>query len=329
MIRTGTYYHDPGPAPTEASKDLRDRWIAEVVRKQSQLAVDAAVTIDISPGAFGNNPLGSNAGHGRALNPSTGQPYAPQVVPLGDFGRVMAEFWADGPKSETPPGHWNVIANGVTDSVNFSRALGGTGPGLPQLEWDVKVYLALNGALHDAAITAWEIKRDTTTARPISLVRYLATADSRGLLPEPGVVEVRSGTLQVRGWQPGAGVQWEPATVWVPYQRSTFVTPAFPGFISGHSTFSRASRASGAGSTSSPTTSPAAGSATRWGSTRWRWRASTTRARRGSGLPSRLCVQPLAQTQLEAAPRAPAPPTPASPTSDSHPGAPALRSAAG
>jgi hypothetical protein len=27
---------------------------------------------------------------------------------------------------------------------------------------------------------------------------------------------------------------------WVPYQRRTFVTPAFPGFVSGHSTFSRA-----------------------------------------------------------------------------------------
>src|SRR4029077_16509757 len=27
---------------------------------------------------------------------------------------------------------------------------------------------------------------------------------------------------------------------WIPYQRRTFVTPAFPGFTSGHSTFSRA-----------------------------------------------------------------------------------------
>ena len=26
---------------------------------------------------------------------------------------------------------------------------------------------------------------------------------------------------------------------WIPYQRRTFVTPAFPGFVSGHSTFSR------------------------------------------------------------------------------------------
>ena len=27
---------------------------------------------------------------------------------------------------------------------------------------------------------------------------------------------------------------------WIPYQRRTFVTPAFPGLVSGHSTFSRA-----------------------------------------------------------------------------------------
>ena len=33
---------------------------------------------------------------------------------------------------------------------------------------------------------------------------------------------------------------WEHADTWVTYQRKTFVTPAFPGYISGHSTFSRA-----------------------------------------------------------------------------------------
>jgi hypothetical protein len=27
---------------------------------------------------------------------------------------------------------------------------------------------------------------------------------------------------------------------WIPYQRRTFVTPAFPGYVSGHSTFSSA-----------------------------------------------------------------------------------------
>ena len=36
------------------------------------------------------------------------------------------------------------------------------------------------------------------------------------------------------------GVDWISAVEWVPYQMSTFVTPAFAGYVSGHSTFSRA-----------------------------------------------------------------------------------------
>lgn len=37
-----------------------------------------------------------------------------------------------------------------------------------------------------------------------------------------------------------SGVGWILADNWLPYQRQTFVTPPFPGFVSGHSTFSRA-----------------------------------------------------------------------------------------
>ena len=48
------------------------------------------------------------------MNPVTGQPYEPNVVKVGDFSRALTEYWADGPKSETPPGHWNVIANEVS-----------------------------------------------------------------------------------------------------------------------------------------------------------------------------------------------------------------------
>ena len=39
------------------------------------------------------------------------------------------------------------------------------------LEWDVKLYLALNGAVHDAAIAAWGAKRHYDSARPISMIR--------------------------------------------------------------------------------------------------------------------------------------------------------------
>ena len=39
---------------------------------------------------------------------------------------------------------------------------------LDRLEWDVKVYFALNGAVHDAAIAAWGLKAYYDSARPIS-----------------------------------------------------------------------------------------------------------------------------------------------------------------
>jgi hypothetical protein len=246
MQRTGRLYHDPGPAPAQASDQMRNTWVVDVMRKQAQLDLTSSALIDTSPGHLGNNTLGSNDGTGHAQNPSTGLPYVAQPVLLGAFGRVIAEYWADGPSSETPPGHWNLIANQLVDwPGGFSRKLGGSGDPLPALEWDVKVYLALNGALHDAAITAWEIKRDSTTARPISLIRYLATTDPRGLPLVPGLIEQRDGRVQALSWRPPSSpglpsINWSDATGWTPYQQPTFVTPAFPGFISGHSTFSRA-----------------------------------------------------------------------------------------
>jgi hypothetical protein len=55
------------------------------------------------------------------------------------------------------------------------------------------------------------------------------------------------GEVAVRAWQgnsedpaQASGVGWIRAVDWVPYQRATFVTPAFAGYVSGHSTFSRA-----------------------------------------------------------------------------------------
>src|SRR5205085_11269777 len=49
------------------------------------------------------------------------------------------------------------------------------------------------------------------------------------------------GEIAIRAWRgPPSGVGWMLGTEWAPYQRATFVTPAFPGYVSGHSTFSRA-----------------------------------------------------------------------------------------
>lgn len=266
----------PAPPQIGGVGDDAYRWaFADVIARAATLDPDDGAYLDISPATRGNNPLGTNDGTGYATNPATGRPYVPNVVPRGDFTRVLAEFWADGPQSETPAGHWNVVANYVSDRIAEKR-FEATGPVLSDLEWDVKLYFALNAALHDAAVGSWGAKRNYDSVRPISAIRYMASlgqsSDSSqpsynalGLPLVPGLIELISalttnpgrrhehlhgfeGELALYVW-PGApddpgtqhsGAQWIRATRWVPYQRDSFVTPAFPGYTSAHSGFARA-----------------------------------------------------------------------------------------
>jgi len=270
---------DPGPPPRlgdlATDQTFKDQAV-QVIRLSSLLDPTPGTTIDVSPAARGNNPLGTNDGQGRPVNPTTGQPYAPDVVNEGDFARVMAEFWADGPKSETPPGHWNALANLASDKLDPDLRIGGTGPTVDRLQWDTKMYFALNGAVHDAAIAAWGLKGDYDGTRPISMIRYMGgkgqssapaapSYDQEGLPLVPGLIEVitkqttlpgqrhadlagHEGQIAIKAWggNPAdpktqiGGVKWILATDWIPYQLPTFVTPAFQGYVSGHSTFSRA-----------------------------------------------------------------------------------------
>ena len=270
---------DPGPPP-RLGDPLTDQQFkesaVEVIRFSSTLDPRDGVMQDISPRSLGGNALGTNDGEGYDVNPITGRPYEPVVVPRADFGRVMAEFWADGPDSETPPGHWNTLANAVVDDPGFERRLAGAGPQLDALEWDVKMYLALNGALHDAAVAAWGAKGHYDYVRPISMIRWmgglgqssdpgLPSYHPDGLPLVDGLVELITeasaapgerhehladfiGQVAVLAWSgnPGdteaelGGVDWIRAVEWVPYQLPTFVTPSFAGYVSGHSTFSRA-----------------------------------------------------------------------------------------
>jgi hypothetical protein len=272
---------DPGPPPLFGTAQFIKEIVA-VIRASSWLTTDDNEMIDISPGAMGNNSLnyagdyGTNSftiydGRGYATNPVTRQPYASNVVLRGDFVRCLAEYWADGPSSETPPGHWNLIANQVSDNTtNFQ--IGGTGPVVDRLEWDVKLYFAVNAAVHEAACAAWSVKRYYNGWRPLSAIRYsgglgqssdpsLPSYNTNGLPLVTNLIELVTadsvasgrhagltpGHIAVFCWpgQPAdpqndvSDVQWIDAENWMPYQKKTFVTPAFPGYISGHATFSR------------------------------------------------------------------------------------------
>ncbi|MCB9350881.1 MAG: hypothetical protein H6573_25745 [Lewinellaceae bacterium] len=292
-------YHDPGQPPHIDEIDgggASDayKWNFLLVSIwSSHLDPTDGVMWDISPGAIGNIQQefpqnfeemqsfydlleGGDPSTGHPVNPYTGQPYEPQIVPRGDYARVLAEFWADGPDSETPPGHWFTLLNYVNDHPAVVKRYHGQGPILDDLEWDVKAYLTMGGAVHDAAVAAWGIKGWYDYIRPISAIRFMAdlgqSSDSNlpnyhpaGIPLVPGYVELVTANdpLILRGfnnehvnkvklyaWRgpdyindpatDDAGVGWIRAENWWPYQRPSFVTPPFAGYVSGHSTYSRA-----------------------------------------------------------------------------------------
>lgn len=290
-------YHDPGPPPymeldSATGTSAEYQWgFALVAAWASHMDHTDGVMWDISPGALGNldirnypknfedypsfyNTLeGGDPSKGWELNPKTGEPYEPNIVPRGDYARVLAEFWADGPDSETPPGHWFAIFNYVADNPSLVKRYEGNGEELTDLEWDIWGYLTLGGAMHDAAISAWGIKGYYDYIRPISAIRGMAhrghtnpelpgySADGIPLIPNHIEVVMPGDTLagdssehvykvKIRCWRGPdyiedpevdiAGVGWILAENWWPYQRPSFITPPFAGYISGHSTFSRA-----------------------------------------------------------------------------------------
>ncbi|MEO0552750.1 MAG: DUF6851 domain-containing protein [Bacteroidota bacterium] len=287
-------YHDPGYPPYLLPDDENMeeyQWGFSLVSIWSaHLDPSDGVMWDISPNSIGNvsslpnntNELrnfydmidGGDPSAGRTVNPVSGQLYQPQIVPRGDYTRVLAEFWADGPDSETPPGHWFTIMNYVNDHPLFEKRYKGAGQILSDLEWDIRSYLALGGAMHDAAVTAWGIKGWYDYIRPISAIRAMAdlgqssdnslsSYDSRGIPLLEGYIELveeadplagesneNVGKVKLRAWKgpefiedpqfDKAGVGWILAENWWPYQRPTFITPPFAGYISGHSTYSRA-----------------------------------------------------------------------------------------
>jgi PAP2 superfamily len=101
----------------------------------------------------------------------------------------IALFWAAGAGTETPPGHWNSIAQSI------AAAQGNT------LEENARLFALLNIAMADAAICAWNAKYVFHFWRPVTAINFA-----------------------------------EPELNWA----SFIVTPPFPDYVSGHSTFSGA-----------------------------------------------------------------------------------------
>ena len=289
-------YHDPGTPPliddNEQTNELFIESFSMVSVWGSHLSPEDDTIWDISPNSLGNvndntYPTdfsnftsfynyydGGDTSQGYSLNPVTNDSYEIQNVKRGDYTRVLAEYWADGPDSETPPGHWFVLLNSVSDNPLLEKKFQGEGDELSDLEWDVKSYFVLGGVMHDVAISVWGIKGWYDYIRPISAIRYFSEQGQRtdssldnynenGFELIDGLIEIvqaddplagddneNVGKIKLYTWKGHtyventetdfAGVDWILADNWWPYQRPTFVTPNFAGYVSGHSTYSRA-----------------------------------------------------------------------------------------
>jgi hypothetical protein len=130
---------------------------------------------------------------------------------LTDLTKVKAEYWADGPDSETPPGHWLLFAGAVCRARGYN------------LDQSAKLTFALANAELDASIAAWNSKLRWDYVRPITAVR--TRMKGKLVLAWAGPYK---GTRLIRG------------ETWHPYQAATFPTPPFAEYVSGHSTFSGA-----------------------------------------------------------------------------------------
>ncbi|HEX9472649.1 MAG TPA: vanadium-dependent haloperoxidase, partial [Steroidobacteraceae bacterium] len=130
---------------------------------------------------------------------------------LTDEQKMIAEYWADGPHSELPPGHWDLFAQFVSARDE------------DKLDDDVKLFFAMTNAIFDGGIVAWDAKRAFDSVRPATAVGFLFQGQ------------------QIQAWGgPFKGTVAMDGSSWIPYQPSTFPTPPFPEYISGHSTFSAA-----------------------------------------------------------------------------------------
>jgi hypothetical protein len=125
--------------------------------------------------------------------------------------KAIVEFMRDGPRSTGQSGHWLRFAKDVSRRYRHG------------IDQDVKLFLAVGNVAMDAFIAAWEAKRYYDSSRPWTLVRHYYAGK------------------KVRGWAGvGKGVVTLRAEDWHPYSPLTFITPPFPGYVSGHSTVSAA-----------------------------------------------------------------------------------------
>ena len=133
----------------------------------------------------------------------------PPILPIPRRSRPSTG--RTGPGTAFPPGHMMLFAEALSRKNHFS------------LDTDVKMFFALGNAEMDAGIVCWYYKFKYDFVRPITAIRE------------------QYQNQYINSWLgPGQGYGMVLGQNWIPYQALNVVTPAFPEYPSGHSTFTAA-----------------------------------------------------------------------------------------
>jgi membrane-associated phospholipid phosphatase len=118
------------------------------------------------PPALTSEKYGADYNEVKALGAEVGSTRTPEQD-------LIALFWADGAGTETPPGHWNSIAQDI------AAVQGNT------LEENTRLFALLNIAMADAAICAWDAKFSYNFWRPVTAIRNGDTDDNAATVADP------------------------------------------------------------------------------------------------------------------------------------------------
>ena len=86
--------------------------------------------------------------------------------------REIALFWADGANTESPPGHWNKIAQQVVEKKGYD------------IVESARLFAALNVAMADAAVVCWDAKYTYNWWRPLTAIRAGDTDNNPATEPD-------------------------------------------------------------------------------------------------------------------------------------------------
>ena len=163
--------------------------------------------------------------------------------------RATAERRSKPAAVDASPLAWDALAGSLSGGPSAAA----------RLRRDVGLYVALNGALNDAAIATWGAKRTYQSPRPISMIRYLAfqgqssdpkgpSYNTDGLPLVPGLIELITRASSAPGQRHAALASdlgqvavrsqghWVLGARWTPPSP----TPASPGWVSEQSAFAYA-----------------------------------------------------------------------------------------